>query len=134
MSHCLWVFNHFFLCIEDTFLIQNYLSVEGCHKKLGKVIPKSKASGEVANWTERKNPHTPVYCVKEFVCLSVCPFHLYLIPNKISSVHAFLSENWSSNNALVWHHIACSLSQRRVFAAPVSAKKHMYTTICTALT
>ena len=26
---------------------------------------------EVANWTESKNPHTPVYGVKEFVCLSV---------------------------------------------------------------
>ena len=23
--------------------------------------------------TERKNPHTPVYGVKEFVCLSICP-------------------------------------------------------------
>ena len=34
--------------------------------------PASKASREVANLTERKNPHTPVYDVKEFVCLSVC--------------------------------------------------------------
>ena len=33
--------------------------------------PASKASREVANLTERKNPHTPVYDVKEFVC--VCP-------------------------------------------------------------
>ena len=31
----------------------------------------SEASREVANLTERKNPHTPVYGVKEFVCLSV---------------------------------------------------------------
>ena len=29
---------------------------------------------EVANLTERKNPHTPVYGIKEFVCLSVVIF------------------------------------------------------------
>ena len=34
--------------------------------------PASKASREVANLTERKNPCTLVYGVKEFVCLSVC--------------------------------------------------------------
>ena len=33
--------------------------------------PASEASRKVANLTERKNPHTPVYCVKEFVCLSI---------------------------------------------------------------
>ena len=33
--------------------------------------PPSEASREVANLTERKYPHTPVYGVKEFVCLSV---------------------------------------------------------------
>ena len=33
--------------------------------------PASEASRELANITERKNPHTPVYGVKEFVCLSV---------------------------------------------------------------
>ena len=27
---------------------------------------------EVANLTQRKNLHTPVYGVEEFVCLSVC--------------------------------------------------------------
>ena len=32
--------------------------------------PASEASREVANLTERKNPHTPVHGVKE--CLSVC--------------------------------------------------------------
>ena len=31
--------------------------------------PASKASREVANLDERKNPHTPVYGVKEYVCL-----------------------------------------------------------------
>ena len=31
----------------------------------------SEASMEVANITERKNSHTPVYGVKEFVCQSV---------------------------------------------------------------
>ena len=34
--------------------------------------PASEVSREVANLTERKNPHTPVHGVKEFVCLSVC--------------------------------------------------------------
>ena len=36
--------------------------------------PASEASREVANLTERKNPHTLVYGVKEFVCLSVTKF------------------------------------------------------------
>ena len=31
--------------------------------------PASEVSREVANLTERKNPHAPVYGVKEFVCL-----------------------------------------------------------------
>ena len=33
--------------------------------------PASKVSREVANLTERKNPHYPVYGVKR-ICLSVC--------------------------------------------------------------
>ena len=33
--------------------------------------PASEQSREVANLTEIKNPHTPEYGVKEFVCLSV---------------------------------------------------------------
>ena len=36
--------------------------------------PASKANREAANLTERKNPHTPVYGVKEFVCLSIINF------------------------------------------------------------
>ena len=32
----------------------------------------SQASGKVANLTERKNPHTPEYGVKELVHMSVC--------------------------------------------------------------
>ena len=34
--------------------------------------PASEASKEVANLSERKNLHTPVYGVKEFICLSLC--------------------------------------------------------------
>ena len=34
--------------------------------------PASEASREEANLTERKNLHTSVYGVKEFICLSVC--------------------------------------------------------------
>ena len=37
----------------------------------GYYSPVSKASREVANLTKRKNPHNPLYGVKEFVCLSV---------------------------------------------------------------
>ena len=46
--------------------------------------PVSKACREVANLTWRKNPHTPVYGVKEFVFLSVTNFDLnYLRTGKI---------------------------------------------------
>ena len=38
--------------------------------------PASEASREVANLTERKNTHTPVYGVKEFVFLSVSDMKL----------------------------------------------------------
>ena len=37
--------------------------------------PGSKASRELANSTERKNLHTPVCGVKEFVCMSVLNFN-----------------------------------------------------------
>ena len=37
------------------------------------IIPlQAKQAREITNLTERKNPNTPVYGVKEFVCLSVC--------------------------------------------------------------
>ena len=43
--------------------------------QLKNVIPlRAKRVREVANLTERKNPHTPVYGVKEFVRLSVINF------------------------------------------------------------
>ena len=42
----------------------------------------SKASREVAKLTEKRNPDTPVYGVKEFVCLSVCLYPL-IIESKI---------------------------------------------------
>ena len=39
---------------------------------MGRVyLPASRASRKVANLTEIKNLHTPVYGVKEFACLSV---------------------------------------------------------------
>ena len=45
---------------------------------------KSKARREVANLTLRNNLHTPIYGVKEFVCLSVMNFVLnYLITCEI---------------------------------------------------
>ena len=44
--------------------------------------PASEASRDVANLIGRKNPHTPIYGVKVFVCLSVTNFN----PNYISSL------------------------------------------------
>ena len=38
-------------------------------------FPASEASREVENFTERKNQHTPVYGVKEFVCEDFMIFH-----------------------------------------------------------
>ena len=51
--------------------------------------PASEASRQVANLTERKNPHTPIYGDKEFVCLwsTLTPIVLGLVkqngPKKI---------------------------------------------------
>ena len=45
--------------------------------------PASKASMEVANLTERKNLDTPVYVVKEFVGLYVCPSDIKFDPNQL---------------------------------------------------
>ena len=56
--------------------------------------PVSKARMEVANLTERKNPHPSVYGVKEFVCLSVTKFDPnYLRTTKqieVRGIHALL--------------------------------------------
>ena len=41
------------------------------HKEEIFYSPASDSSRELANLTERKNPHTPEYGVKEFVCMSV---------------------------------------------------------------
>ena len=42
---------------------------------------RAKRVREVANLTERKNLHTPVSGVKEFVCLSICPSVTNFDPN-----------------------------------------------------
>ena len=57
--------------------------------------PASEASREEANCSWRKNSHTPVYGVKEFVCLSVCLSvtnfdHNYLRTGKIEWADIFL--------------------------------------------
>ena len=53
--------------------------------------PASEANREVANLTKRKNPHTPVYGVKEFVCLSVTKFNPnYLRTGKTEWAEKFL--------------------------------------------
>ena len=57
--------------------------------------PANKASREVANLTERKNPNTPVYGVKEFVRLSVTKFDPnYCRTGKQSRLKFFLGRVW----------------------------------------
>ena len=48
---------------------------------------------EVANLTERKNPHTPVQNVKEFVCFSVVNFD----PNYIGTGKTKWAEIFSTS-------------------------------------
>ena len=53
---------------EDTFrVLFNFITVQFIIKN----PPASEAIREEAHLTERKNPHTLLYGVKEFVCLSV---------------------------------------------------------------
>ena len=49
-----------------------YITFVGPFKPFFVDPPASKARREVANLTEGKSLHTPVYGVKEFVCLPVC--------------------------------------------------------------
>ena len=60
---------------ESEFFLKNY-------------PPASEASREGANLTERKNPHTPLYGVKEFVCLPVC-----LLPNSTPIISGLAEQN-----------------------------------------
>ena len=54
-------------------------------------------SRDVANLTERKNLYTPVYSVKEFVCLSVTNFDPnYLRTGKTEWAKAIHSKNFST--------------------------------------
>ena len=62
--------------------------------------PASKASREVANLTERKNPQTPVYGVKEFVCLSVRQSVTNFDPNylRIGRTEIFFRQSMGTQN------------------------------------
>ena len=84
---CKLIYN-FFISIE------NYSVVFGLRQKTIKknFIPlRAKLLREVENLTGRKNPHTPVYGVKEFVRLSVVNFDLnYLGTGKTEWVDIFL--------------------------------------------
>ena len=60
--------------------------------------PASEASREVANLTWRKNPHTPVYGVKEFACLSVAKFDL----NYLRTGEIFLSASQITKKVIFW--------------------------------
>ena len=52
-------------------IIQELIAITEYFKNVNFFPPASEAIREVANLTERKNTHTPVYGVKEFVCLIV---------------------------------------------------------------
>ena len=59
--------------------------------------PVSEASREEANLNERKNSHTPLYGVKEFVCLSVTKFDPnYLGTGKTKWAEFFLQHLWQN--------------------------------------
>ena len=49
--------------------------------------PASIASREVTNVTERKNQHSPVFGVKEFVCIIVCNILFHVVTCKNSLVY-----------------------------------------------
>ena len=52
--------------------------------------PADEAGKEVANLTRRKNPNSPIYGVKEFVCLSVANFDLnYVRTGEIDRAEIF---------------------------------------------
>ena len=68
--------------------------------------PASKVSREVVNLTWRKNPHTTVYGVKEFVCLSIClsvvKFDLnYLRTGEIEWAEIFFSPIFASKQTFL---------------------------------
>ena len=64
--------------------------------------PTSKESREVANWTGRKNLLTPVYSVKDFVCLSSVCYNIFPAEhgNKKLQFLTFLWDPWSTKNFL----------------------------------
>ena len=72
------------LCSGSKHQAQNQIQV----KKVKHLSPASEVSREVANLTERKNQHTPVYGVKEFVCLSDC-----LLPNSTPIISGLAKQN-----------------------------------------
>ena len=65
LCECLWVM----LAISFGLTIMSQNCWISCFKVILYNPLVSEASKEVANLTERKNPHAPVYGVKEFVCL-----------------------------------------------------------------
>ena len=77
----LWHHCHYrkhILSLKHTHNIKNQLHNKKQERLWARIVvfyynpPASEASGEVVNITESKNPHAPVYGVKEFVCLSIC--------------------------------------------------------------
>ena len=62
--------------------------------------PASKASKEVANLTKRKNPHSSVYGVKEFVCLSVTKFDINYLKTSNTELSNLFSMFASKNGEM----------------------------------
>ena len=75
--------------------------------------PMSEASREVANLTERKNQHAPVYGIKEFVCLSVMWTWLKRISTASRRIVALQQLEWQSS--LLWQEFLtrkiCSIGE-----------------------
>ena len=88
--------------------------------------PASEASREVANLTETKNPHTPVYGVKEFVRLSVCLLqNLTAIILGLAKQLIFLSSN--QNHKPIKKKFSC-VAARAVFISMFFFKNSSFMT------
>ena len=95
----------FRLCLFVLVLIKSYydrffkhvllMSFDCCHCPSTDHPPASQVSREVANLTERKNPQTSGYGVKEFVCLFIITAKLLLmLPVILHSLHLLLHFTW----------------------------------------
>ena len=83
----------------------------------------SEASRTVANLIERKNPQTPVYGVKEFVCLSVTNFDPGLAKQNGLKIYKRLFDLLPNHNQKPFEKKFATLAARAVFESRFFSKK-----------